>query len=345
MYRRLEEEGLSQYTKYTDISDTDLDSIMTAIKQNHRNDGECLVTGHLAGKGIIIPRAKLRASIHRVDPVNTALRRSLVVRRRVYSVPGPNAVWHIDGHHKLIRWRFVTHGGIDGFSRTIKCSVDNTADTVLANFQGAVSQYGLPSRVRSDLGGENVNVWRYIVEQQSQQSAVITGSSTHNERIERLWRDVYRSVGVLFHDAFYDLEDSSQFDCLNEIDMFCLHAIYLPRINQALESFTESWNNHSISTTGVGNLTPNQLFIQGALQHNIVPMAPQHSPFGFGSIHHTHHNHVQVPRSTFIPCITLRDQLDSINVFASDYFDNSAYLQATGMVGQHLTSGCSNCLE
>ena len=25
---------------------------------------------------------------------------------------GPNALWHIDGHHALIRWRLVTHGGL-----------------------------------------------------------------------------------------------------------------------------------------------------------------------------------------------------------------------------------------
>ena len=102
LYRRLEEEGLSQDAKYTDIADSDLDRVMSAIKQNYRNDGERLVTGHLAAQRIIITRAKLRASIHRVDPANTALRRSVAVRRRVYNVQGPNALWHIDGNHKLI---------------------------------------------------------------------------------------------------------------------------------------------------------------------------------------------------------------------------------------------------
>ena len=75
--------------------------------------------GHLRSNGIRVPRCCVRASIHRVDPVNTAIRRRVTVRRRVYYAEGPNSVWHIDGHHKLIRWRFVTHGGIDGYSRTI----------------------------------------------------------------------------------------------------------------------------------------------------------------------------------------------------------------------------------
>lgn len=54
----------------------------------------------------------------RVDPwgVDRAMRR---VTRRKYSVPCPNALWHIDGNHKLINWKFVIHGGIDGFSRLI----------------------------------------------------------------------------------------------------------------------------------------------------------------------------------------------------------------------------------
>ena len=36
---------------------------------------------------------------------------------------------YVDGHHKLIRWRLVTHGGIDGYSQMIvylKCSNNNS---------------------------------------------------------------------------------------------------------------------------------------------------------------------------------------------------------------------------
>ena len=54
--------------------------------------------------------------MHRIDPVNTTTCCSITVKRRVYHAEGPNAIWHIDGHHKLIRWCLVTHGGIDGFS-------------------------------------------------------------------------------------------------------------------------------------------------------------------------------------------------------------------------------------
>ena len=125
----------------------------------------------------------------------------------------------MDGLHKLIKWRFVTHGGIDRYSRTVvflKCSDNNQASTVFTLFSDAVESHGLPSRIRTDLGGGNVEVWRYMVEQHASRHAVITGPSAHNERIERLWRDVYRCVGVVFADTFRALEADDHLDCLNE---------------------------------------------------------------------------------------------------------------------------------
>ena len=55
-------------------------------------------------------------------------------------MPSPNALWHIDGCHKLIRWCLVIHGGIDGFSRLIvyKVSPNNRAETVFNVFIEAV---------------------------------------------------------------------------------------------------------------------------------------------------------------------------------------------------------------
>jgi len=149
--------------------------------------------GHLHRLGIRLPRSRIRSSIHRVDPINTALRKSVTVRRRVYHSEGPNAVWHIDGHHKMIRWRYVIHGGIDGFSRTIvylRCSTNNRASTVLSSFMEAVAMYGWPNKIRSDLGGENIRVWDHMIQEHGSTSAVVVGSSTHNERIERLWTPV-----------------------------------------------------------------------------------------------------------------------------------------------------------
>ena len=89
------------------------------------------------------------------------------------------------------------HGGNDGYSRMViylKCADNNRANTVLHLFKGAVEEFGFPSRVHSDHGVENVEVARYILTAYIYDSGrMLTGLSVHNQRIERLWRDV-RSV-------------------------------------------------------------------------------------------------------------------------------------------------------
>ena len=60
------------FNRYSDLSDTHLDSAIRSIKESHPNDGEVMVAGHLPSRGIRVPRVQLRASIHRVDPEGTA---------------------------------------------------------------------------------------------------------------------------------------------------------------------------------------------------------------------------------------------------------------------------------
>ena len=173
------------------------------------------------------------------------------------------SLWHLDGHRKLIRWTLVTHGGIDGRTRTIvnlKCSPNNCAATVLQQFQLAVEKFGLPGHVRTDKC-ENADIWRYMVHMHGSPAAVVAGSSTHNERIERLWRDVYCCVCCHYYELFYALEEEQVLNPLNETDLYCLHYVFLPRINKNLQDFVESWNHHSLSTEH--NQTPYQLMLIG----------------------------------------------------------------------------------
>ncbi len=125
----------------------------------------------------------------------------------------------LDGHHKLIRWRFVTHGCIDGYTRMItfiECNTNNRGDTVYKLFLEAASKYGLPSRIRCDYGGENIRVATHMLQHRGlHRKSVITGSSTHNQRIERLWGDVHRSVTKMYYRLFYFLEYHGLLDPLN----------------------------------------------------------------------------------------------------------------------------------
>ena len=235
LWRRLQEENVT-LSSYTEISDHDLDYQVRIIQRDFPN------AGHLRSQGVHVQRQRLRQSVARTDLICRRARWHQTLSRRAYSVPGPNSLWHIDGHHSLVRWRFVLHGGIDGYSRLIvylRCTTNNKAQSVFDYFWRATREYGVPSRVRSDKGGENVIVCHFMLSQRGiGRGSHIAGRSTHNQRIERLWRDVYRCVASTFHGIFYYMEEQQLLDPDSELDLFVLHCVFLPRINHSLECFT-----------------------------------------------------------------------------------------------------------
>ena len=146
----------------------------------------------------------------------------------------------------------VVHGGIDGYSRMVvylECSTNNRSLTVYKLFREAVATYGIPSRVRSDKGGEDILVCHYMVTVRGVgRGSHIAGSSVHNQRIERLWRDVYRCVCSIYHEVFYSMEATGILDPESETDLFVLHCVYLPRIKKSLKEFARAWNMHPVRT-------------------------------------------------------------------------------------------------
>ena len=160
----------------------------------------------------------------------------------MYSVPDPNSLWHNDSLHKLIHWKIIIHGWVDGFSRVITylvCESNNKASTVLKAFKLAVKSFGLPARVRGDFGTENTDLASFMRSAQGYEGAYIQGPSVHNQRIERLHYDSTNCVLSLFINLFLFMENIFILDRTNFIDIFCIHTIFLPRIQRALDEF--SW--------------------------------------------------------------------------------------------------------
>lgn len=148
----------------------------------------------------------------------------------------------------------------------IHCSSNNRAETVGNLFCLAVDEYCWPSRVRADKGVENGEVARLMLSKHGAgRGSIILGSSVHNQRIERLWRDVRKMVVEYYRKLFYFMEEQNLLDPTDEVDLFCLHYVYHQKINLALSKFKEAWNNHKLSTE-VGK-SPNQLYILGMLQN------------------------------------------------------------------------------
>lgn len=204
-------------------------------------------------------------------------------------------MWHIDIKiltttlfnsnglvHFIIRWGISTHGGIDGFSRLIvflKADTDNRASTVLQHFIKACLQYGVPSRVRSDHGGENIMVALFMnLINGDQRHSHVTGRSVHNIRIERLWRDVFIQVCQKYHNLFYGMEDEGLLDAENVYHIFALHKVYLPVIIEELEIFRQGYNKHRLSTEN--GRSPEQLWTSGILSHINSDATPVQNLYG-----------------------------------------------------------------
>jgi len=69
--------------------------------------------GHLRSRNINVQRQHVRESFFQTDPAGSDLRWFSTITWHVDSIRGPNSLWHIDGLHCLISWRFVIHGNFD----------------------------------------------------------------------------------------------------------------------------------------------------------------------------------------------------------------------------------------
>ena len=156
------------------------------------------------------------------------------------------------------------------FSRlpvSLECYTNNKTETVLTCFSKGVQAYGLPSRVRSERRRENVLVADYMLDKRgTNRGSMITGKSTHNKRIERLCRDVYNSVLIVFYELFYFMEDEGILDPLNQIHLVALHYVYLKLIKKGLNIWREAWSKHRMRTT---KISPLRLWISGQLQNPV----------------------------------------------------------------------------
>jgi len=65
--------------------------------------------------------------------------------------------------------------------------ISKLVHAVYESFLEAVQKYHLPSRVRSDQGGENMLVAQHVIESRgAKHNSIIVGASVHDQHIERL---------------------------------------------------------------------------------------------------------------------------------------------------------------
>ena len=140
------------------------DEVKEVVSEEIRDGGSNLgyrrVWSHLKTSGLLVRREDVRLALHELDPENVSKRRRHRLQRRKYRNPGPNYVWHIDGHDKLKPYGLSIHGCIDGYSRRIiwleVASTNKVPELIAKYYLDALKQIlGKPKFVKADNGTEH----------------------------------------------------------------------------------------------------------------------------------------------------------------------------------------------
>jgi len=99
-----------------------------------------------------------------------------------------------------------------------------------------------------DAGSENVLVasWQERMAGYGRGS-VLVGRSVHNQRIERFWRDLRRSVLQTWIGLFVYVEETLfALDRDSAVDKHCFHAVFVPALQGSVQTFVGAWNSHYV---------------------------------------------------------------------------------------------------
>ena len=94
-------------------------AVQKELDASAANLGHRRISVSLKKQNILVRKEDARKTILELNAEGVQQRKKGKLLRRKYRNPGPNYVWHIDGHDKLKPFGFSFHGCIDGFIRKL----------------------------------------------------------------------------------------------------------------------------------------------------------------------------------------------------------------------------------
>ena len=197
--------------------------------------------------------------IRELDPDGVEKRKKKRLKRRIYSVPGPDAMWHIDGYDKLKPFGFSIHGCVDGYSRRImwlEVGTTNKCPEVIAyNFIQTVKQInGLPTRIRSDDGTENSMIEAMQICLRSDHhdefkgcGSFCIGTSPANQKIECFWSQLTKDRPMWWRGFFIEMSNLGFIDKNSIIIIECLRYCFMDIIRKEITEMALRWNRHLLA--------------------------------------------------------------------------------------------------
>ena len=266
--------------KRKNIEESPLEEIVAAINIELENSGfnlgyKFLWQRLLKEYNLIVKQKTVLYILQKIDPEGIAQRKRNRLRRRIYSVAGPNFLWHTDGYDKIKRYGFAIHGCIDGYSKKFLwlevASTNNDPHVIAYYYLQTVKKFnGLPTILRSDKGTENSVIGelqqclRYAHnDEYARENSYISGKSTANQRIEASWGQLSRHVTGFYINLFKIMEENELVDISNPLHLECLRYAFGPLIKHDFQTYKKEWNQHHIRKQNARNIPggkPNVMF-------------------------------------------------------------------------------------
>ena len=154
-----------------------------------------------------------------------------------------------------MEWGIVLYVAIDGYSRFVTVLEAADHQTALTwrdvMMRGFVGRGCHPKYIRGDCGKENNEVAALIQALRRSDRAFIWGRSVHNQRIERLWRDVNRSATKSWKQLFAAMNECHGLNNNDPVHIYALHVVFMSEIQETLDTWVEHWNGHKIRTAAL----------------------------------------------------------------------------------------------